>query len=136
MAFLSEHQYVMKILKGKWGVAEESSFRCAWGGAWSKGLPRDVNGQKTNEKRKYGGEDSKSLDHYLRMHCHPRNSARCCISNSTKTSKVAKGTSLTTSTKKLMGGHFFFSAFGRASPPPTLGSGSTSRYPLGCMVRC
>ena len=46
-----------------------------------------------------------------------------------ESSEVARGTSLTTSTIKLMG-VTFFSAFGQTPPPPTLGSGSTSRYPL------
>ena len=41
---------------------------------------------------------------------------------------IATGGSLTTSTLKLVG-VTFFSAFGRP-PPATLGSGSTSRYPL------
>ncbi|EDR08947.1 uncharacterized protein LACBIDRAFT_296566 [Laccaria bicolor S238N-H82] len=68
-----------------------------------QGLPHSVNSPKTNQKCKYSGGDSKSLHYYLRMHHYPRKYMCCCISNSTKTSKVPKGTLLTTSTSKLMG---------------------------------
>ena len=52
------------------------------------------------------------------------------ISNSSEVATIATGRSLTTSTLKLVGVTFFFFGLRPDTPPPSLGSGSTSRYPL------